>query len=126
MACQGGGGNLVYVVILCRIPADALLQVEHQLRLLCICTEGIALESGTLGGCKLNPHVRLLQFHGVVARAHILVGMTEEDFLLAGIGYGQESHVAQVADTGAAEVLMAESDEYGVGMVIAGAPVPAT
>ena len=126
MACQGGRGNLVYVVILCRIPSDALLQVEHQLCLLGICPEGVALESGTLGGCKLYPHVRLLQFHGVVARAHILVGMTEEDFLLAGIGYGQESHVAQIADTGAAEVLMAESDEHGVGMVIARAPVPAT
>ena len=126
MPCQGGRGNLIYVVILCCIPSDALLQVEHQLCLLCICPEGVALESGTLGGCELYPHVRLLQFHGVVARAHILVGMTEEDFLLAGISYGQECHVAQVADTGAAEVLMAESDEHGVGMVIARAPVPAT
>ena len=126
MSCQGGRGNLVYVVILCRIPSDALLQVEHQLCLLCICPEGIALESGTLGGCELYPHVGLLQFHGVVARAHILVGMTEEDFFLVSICYGQESHVAQVADTGAAEVLMAESDEHGVGMVIARAPVPAT
>ena len=126
MACQGGRCNLIYVVILCRIPSDALLQVEHQLCLLCICPEGVALESGTLGGCELYPHVRLLQFHGVIARAHILVGMTEEDFLLAGIGYGQECHVSQVADTGAAEVLMAESDEYGVGVVITGTPVPAT
>ena len=126
MACQGGRGNLVYVVILGCIPSDALLQVEYQLCLLCICPEGVALESGTLGGCKLYPHVRLLQFHGVVARAHILVGMTKEDFLLAGISYGQESHVAQVADTGAAEVLMAEADEHGVGVVITGTPVPAT
>ena len=114
MACQGGRGNLIYVVILGCVPSDALLQVEYQLCLLCICTEGIALESGTLGGCELYPYVRLLQFHGVVARTHILVGMTEEDFLLAGIGYRQECHVAKVADTGTAEMLMAESDEYGV------------
>ena len=40
--------------------------------------------------------------------------MTEEDFLLVGIGYWQECHVAKVADTGTAEVLMAETDEYGV------------
>ena len=126
MACQGGRGNLVYVVILGCVPSDALFQVEHQLCLLGICPEGIALESGTLGGCKLNPHVRLLQFHGVIARAHILVGMTEEDFLLVSICHRQECHVAQVADTGAAEVLMAESDEYGVGVVITGTPVPAT
>ena len=114
MACQSGRGNLIYVVILCRIPSDALLQVEHQLCLLCICTEGIALESGTLGGSEFYPYVRLLQFYGIITRAHILVGMTEEDFLLVGIGYRQECHVAQVTDTGTAEVLMTETDEYGV------------
>ena len=114
MPCHSGRCNLVYVVILCRIPSDALLQVEHQLCLLCICTEGIALESGTLGGSELYPYVRLLQFYGIIARAHILVGMTEEDFLLVGIGYRQECHVAQVTDTGTAEVLMTETDEYGV------------
>ena len=50
-----------------RTPSDALLQVEHQLCLLCICTEGIALESGTLGGSELYPYVRLLQFYGKVS-----------------------------------------------------------
>ena len=126
MACQGGRCNLIYVVILGCVPSYALLQVEHQLCLLCICPESIALESGTLGGCKLYPHVGLLQFYGVIARAHILVGMTEEDFFLVSICHRQECHVAQVADTGAAEVLMAESDEHRVGVVIARAPVPAT
>ena len=110
MTCHSGRCNLVYVVILCRIPSDALLQVEHQLCLLCICTEGIALESGTLGGSEL----------------HILVGMPDEDLRLVAIGYWQECHVAQVTDTGTAEVLMTETDEYGVRVMITGTPVPAT
>ena len=114
MTCHSGRCNLVYVVLLGCVPSYALLQVEHQLCLLYICTEGVALESGTLGGSELYPYVRLLQFYGIIARAHILVGMTEEDFLLVGIGYRQECHVAQVTDTGTAEVLVTETDEYGV------------
>ena len=102
VASHGGSGGVIYIHVLGCIPTDTLLQVEYQLCLLCISTEGIALEAGTLGSGQLHPYIRLLQFHGIVSRAHVLVVVTELDLFLVAICYRQESHVAQVADTGTA------------------------
>ena len=124
MTSHGGSCGVIYIEVLGSIPADTLLQVEYQLCLLCISTKGIALETGTLGSGQLHPYIRLLQFDCIVSRAHVLVVVTELDFFLVAICYGQKSHVAQVADTGTAQVLVSETDEDGVRMMIAGAPVP--
>ena len=121
---HGGSCSIIYIHVLGSIPADTLLQVEYQLCLLCISTEGIALETGTLGSGQLYPYIRLLQFDSIISRAHVLVVVTELDLFLVAICYRQESHVTQVADTGTAQVLVSETDEDGVRMVIARTPVP--
>ena len=124
MTSHGGSCGVIYIEVLGCIPTDTLLQVEYQLCLLCISTEGIALETGTLGCGQLHPYIRLLQFDSIISRTYVLVVVTEFDLFLVAICYRQECHVAQIADTGTAQVLESETDEDGVRMMIARAPVP--
>ena len=76
------------------IPSDTLEKVEYQLCLLHVCPKGIAMETSTLGGGKFHPYIRLLQFHRIIARANILIGMMEEHFLLMSICHREESNIA--------------------------------
>ena len=118
------GFHLVQGIICGLIPSDALEEVEHQLGFLYIGSKGVTMESSTLGGCKLHPHIGLLQLHGIIARTHILVGMMEHHLFLLGIGNRQEGYIAQLANTRTTEVLMSEAYQHRIGLMIARAPVP--
>ena len=126
MAGERGGGDALHAVVGGLVPPDALCKVEQEHGAVGVGTEGVTVEAGALRGGELHPHVGLLELHGVVAGAHGLVGVMEEGGALLGVGHGQEGDVAEVADASAAEVLVAEAYEDGVGGVVAGAPVPAS
>ena len=51
--------------------------------------------------------------------------MGEQHLALTGIQHRQESHIAQFANARTAEVHVTETDEHTVGLMVAGAPVPA-
>ena len=126
VAGERGGGDALHPVVGGLVPPDALCEIEQEHGAVGVGAEGVTVEAGALRGGELHPHVGLLELHGVVAGAHGLVGVVEEGTALLGAGHGQEGDVAEVADARAAEVLVAEADEDGVGGVVAGAPVPAS
>ena len=114
MTSHSGCLHLIQRIIGRFIPSDTLEKVEYQLCLLHICPKGIAMETSTLGGGKFHPYIRLLQFHRIIARAHILISMMEEHFLLMSICHREECYITQFSDTRTAEVLMTEADKDGV------------
>ena len=73
---------------------------------------------------ELHLHVRLVQLHAVIARCDGLVVVREFHFALSAVGHRDECHVAQLADTRAAEVHVAETYQDGVAVVVARGPVP--
>ncbi len=78
-----------------------------------------------LGGRQLHAHA-VVHPHGVIAGACLLILMSEGHHLLTGIGSRQHGEVAQVSNTGAAEMGVAETQQHRVAIVVARAPVPAT
>ena len=120
------GLHLVQGIIGRFVPAYPLEKVEHQLGFLHIGTKGVTMETRTLGGSKLYPYIGLLQLNGIIARTHILVGMMEQHLFLISIRYWQEGYIAQLANTRTTEMLMSETYQYRVGLMITGTPVPAT
>lgn len=111
--------------IVCRLVVTyTLMKVENKLCFRHVSTEGIAVETGTPGGCQLYPHIGPLEFQGVIAGAHALIAVMEDYLFLTGINDGKESHIAKIAYAGAAKMLMTETYQHRIGVVVAGTPVP--
>lgn len=100
------------------------MKVEYELCLRHVGSEGIAVETGTLGGCQLYPHIGLFEFQGVIAGTHALIAVMEDDLFLTGINDGKESYIAKIANSGAAKMLMTETYQHRIAVVVAGTPVP--
>ena len=106
------------------IPSVAHLHVEKQQGLLAVVGESIAVHAHALGGGQFHKHLGRVHSQGVVARTALLIGMTEHCFGLPYLLDGQKAEVAEVATTRSAEMHVRESQQDGVTIVIARAPVP--
>ena len=116
------------------VPTDALPQIEHHQGFRLVAAKRVAMHSHALRSRQFDEHIRLAQFHGVIARADRFRSVAERHLrtlkllltavFSANFRNGQQGNVAEVADACAAQVLMAETDEHRVAVVIARAPVP--
>ena len=97
--------------------------------------EGIFVQADALGGGQLHVDAVAVEPRGVIARAGLFIGVAEirpharlRVVRAAGIGHlphdGHHRDVEQVADTGAVQVCVAETDDRRVGNVVARRPVP--
>ena len=114
--------------------AVAFLQIHQQARR--SFGIGVAVNGNTVGSRKLGTHAVVHQ-QRIVAGSHFLVRVRivgragAFDVVLFATGrtdlahVGHQKHVTQVGTARAAEVRMAEADQYAVRIMIARAPVPA-
>jgi hypothetical protein len=98
--------------------------------------KGVLMDAGAFGGGELGLDAVIAKQDGVVARSggFILVGeagpvagggiIARAGVELVGPGAGHEEDIEHVADAGTAQVGVAKAHDGGVGIVIAGAPVP--
>ena len=105
------------------VPAYALVQIEHHEAILGVGRQCVTVHTGPLGGCQFHMNM-VVEHHTVVAGAHPLGTMREQHLSLFLIQYGQESHIAQFANTRSTEVHVAKTDDHTVGLMVARAPVP--
>ena len=117
------------------IPAAAVLEVEDHGGI-GRCREGIFVQADALGGGQLHVDAVAVEPRGVIARTGFFVLTAEIGpkprlrvvLRAAGIGHlphdGHHRDVEQVADTGAVQVCVAETDDRRVGNVVARRPVP--
>ena len=118
------------------IPAAAVLEVEDHSGI-GRCREGVFVQADALGGGQLHVDAIAVEPRGVIARAGLFIGVRlKYDHMprlrvvlrAAGIGHlphdGHHRDVEQVADTGAVQVCVAETDDRRVGNVVARRPVP--
>ena len=92
------------------------------------------MHSHALRRREFNKDVGVAEFHGIITRTDRFGSVVERhlrtlELLLTAIFQanfrnGQQGNVAEVADARATEVLMAETDEHRVAVVVARTPVP--
>ena len=117
------------------IPAAAVLEVEDHGGI-GRCREGVFVQADALGGGQLHVDAVAVEPRGVIARTGLFIGVAEIRpharlgvvLRAAGIGHlphdGHHRDVEQIADTGAVQVGVAETDDCRVGNVVARRPVP--
>ena len=75
-------------------------------------------------GCEIDLYTRL-QHHRIIARTRMFALVREHHVALLCIGCGQQSNIAQIANTRSAEVHLPETNDNRVAIMIARAPIPA-
>ena len=116
-----------------RVVADAMDQVQDDVSVVSG-REGIFVEAAPDCRREFRGNLRVLQQHAVIARHRQLIGMGEPRSiaLARGAGFeldladrGHQQHVTQAAAAGSGQMRVAESANGAVGIMIAGAPIPA-